>query len=87
MASPPPIVYAITPNKIPAAGGRIVQVVGRNLDLTSTWTIGGGPVNPIQDISTFFSQGGAPAHAAGPADLVVNNSGGSVTVTGGITYI
>jgi hypothetical protein len=84
---PAPIVYAITPNKIPAAGGRSVQVVGRNLDVTTSATIGGAPVTTPELVSTFLSQATAPAHVAGPADLVVNNSSGSVTVTGGITYV
>jgi hypothetical protein len=84
---PAPIVYAISPNRVPAAGGRVVQVVGRNLDVTVSATVGGNPVTGPNLVSTFLSQFTAAAHAAGPADLVVNNSSGSVTVTGGIVYV
>lgn len=84
---PNPVGYYVSPSKVPAAGGRMVQVVGRNLDITVSATVGGAPVTSPGLISTFLSQFACPAHAAGPADLVINNSSGSVTMTGAIVYV
>ena len=90
MAGPVPIIYAISPNRVKAAGSgsSVVQVIGRDLDpVTSTMTFGGAPPTPLERISGFLMQGGAPAHAAGAVDVVVSTAGGTATLVGGLTYV
>lgn len=61
-----PVGYYITP-KILHGSGTIVSLVGQNLDITSTFTIGAGPVVPLERVSTFLTQGGAPTMPSGPS--------------------
>jgi hypothetical protein len=84
---PAPVVYAVTPTRLAAAGGHPMQIVGRDLDLTLSITIGGAPPNPITRVSNYLTNCTAPPHAVGTVDVVVNNSSGTVTAVGAVTFV
>lgn len=79
----------VSPAEGPAAGGTIVGLTGDNLTETTTVTVGGAAVSEVyvtagdKVIRIDFA---VPAHAAGAVDVVVTNSIGSATLTGGFTY-
>ena len=71
----------------PPSGGTRVIIDGQHLYNASV-TIGGQPApiiytyRPFQEFSVAV-----PAGVAGPADIVVNTAGGSITLAGGFTYV
>jgi hypothetical protein len=82
-----PTIFSISPNTGSIYGGSWVTVVGE-IDRSATATIGGIRVSmgwsPTDSTKHILI---TPPHAAGPADVVVMNSGGaSQTVVGGYTY-
>lgn len=87
MAAPAPTIYALSPTTIPAAGGRVVQLVARDLDATTTVTIGGTAATNVAVTSTFLLQCAAPAQAAGPAAVAVTTAGGTTTKVGAVRYV
>lgn len=87
MAGPAPVVYTVTPNKEPAAGGSVVQLVGRELDLASVTVTVGGVTAPVLFVSRFLIQFLAPPHATGRTNITVTTGGGSVSMNGAITYV
>ena len=86
MANPAPVLYAVSPAIVPAGGGRIVQVVGSNIDPLGTIQIGGQPATLFCD-SRFLAQCSAPVHAVGKVNVVVTTSDGTATLTNAITYV
>ena len=86
MANPAPILYAVSPAIVPAAGGRVVQMVGSQIDPLGTVQCGGNPATLFCD-SRFLAQFSAPAHAAGKADVRLTTPDGTVTLVGAITYV
>lgn len=90
MAGPAPVIYAISPTKVKAAGtgSATVQVIGRNLDpATVAVTYGAAAAFLAEPVSAFLYQGTAAAHAAGAVDVVVTTGGGTATLVGGLTYV
>jgi hypothetical protein len=85
MANPVPKLYAVSPAIVPAAGGRVVQFVGFDIDPTGGLTCG-GPATMFCD-SRFLGQFSAPAHAAGKVDLVITCPDGTATLVGAVTYV
>lgn len=87
---PAPIIYAVTPARVKAAGSgsAAIQVVGRYLD-PATVGVTFGAVNAFlaEPVSTFLYQGTAAAHAAGAVDVVVTTAAGSATATAALTYV
>ncbi|MDQ2701875.1 MAG: IPT/TIG domain-containing protein [Pseudomonadota bacterium] len=84
---PPPTISGVSPASGGLAGGTVVTITGTNLGLATAVTFGG-------TAATSFSydpmSGGllaiAPAHAAGPVDVVVTTPGGMATAADGYTY-
>jgi hypothetical protein len=88
MANPAPLAYAISPAIVPAAGGRIVQIVGANIDPASvSLTVAGSAVATTTMDSRFLGQFPAPAHAAGKGNVVITTTDGTATLTNAITYV
>lgn len=80
-----PTIGTITPATGPASGGQSVTITGTEM-IVATVTIGGtaATVTGRTPTSVTFT---TPAHAAGPVDVIVTNSGQSTTVTSGYTYV
>jgi len=81
-------VSSIFPAGGPMSGGQQVTVTGTNFTTTADTvaTIGGAPLaNLVVENSTTL-EGTSPAGSLGPQDVVVTNSVGSATLSGGYTY-
>lgn len=84
-----PARLSLSPASGEAAGGTIVGLSGDNLDDETTVTVGGAAVSEVyvtagdKVVRIDFA---VPAHAAGAVDVVVTNSVGATTLTGGFTY-
>ncbi len=81
-----PTVSSVTPNKGPVAGGTSVVIAGTNLADATSVTVGGTAATVTADTATSITAT-TPAGTAGAADVVVTTAGGSVTDTGGFTYV
>lgn len=84
----PPTISSLSPNSGSTAGGNIVTITGTDLRNYSGVTFGGrgGSINAV-DLAGTFARVSVPPHAAGTVDLVYTTDYGSVTVTGGYTYL
>jgi hypothetical protein len=83
-----PTVTGINPNIGSVAGGAPVTITGTNFTTTAetTVTIGGQPLaNKVVQNATTIT-GNTPPNTAGAKDVVVTNSNGTATLTGGFTY-
>ncbi|HET9597964.1 MAG TPA: IPT/TIG domain-containing protein, partial [Anaeromyxobacteraceae bacterium] len=84
--APPPALLSIAPTSGPEAGGTIVVLTGANFSGAAV-TIGGLPAT-VSVAATASLTVTAPAHAAGPADVVVTNADGQkATLAGAFTYV
>ena len=81
-----PTITGLSPNAGPTAGGSSVTISGANLSNVTSVTIGGAAATLGTNSSTSIVIT-TPAGTAGAADVVVTTAGGSVTSTGGFTYI
>lgn len=87
-----PTLIAISPNSGSISGGQEIWFFGENLDSSTTASFGGTPatgchiyLDTTWGISFFICN--TPASATtGAKDVVVNNGGGTATLTGGYTY-
>ncbi len=86
-AADPVTITNLTPNVGPTAGGTTVDVTGTNFVAGTTVTVGGNPATNVDVTSVTQLSFDTPAGAAGPADVVINNGGGDVTLAGGFTYV
>jgi hypothetical protein len=82
-----PTVTVISPNYGPTAGGTSVTITGTNFVTGTTVTIGGNAATGINVTSSTTITATTPAGTAGAQNVVVTNAGGSVTSTGGFTYV
>lgn len=84
----PPIIERISAPYGSSAGGARVDLIGHNLSSSASVTIGGN----VSNFLTSLPDGSqmtvtTPAGAVGPANVVVTNSAGTVTVQNGYTYV
>jgi hypothetical protein len=86
---PAPLIYAVTPNRSKAAGGRTIQVVGRDFTaVNTTMTIGGTAATNVVPVSSFLLDASVPAGTVGAADVIVTTPAGtSPTAVGAVTYV
>jgi hypothetical protein len=81
-----PIIESINPNHGPPAGGTAVTITGQNFAAGATVTFGGLDAGAVF-VNAQTLNCTAPAHPAGPVDVVVTNPDGqSATRAGGYTY-
>jgi IPT/TIG domain len=84
---PLPTAVSITPAAGPVVGGTPIVIIGTNLT-GATVTIGGVPATSVAvDVTGTVLTAVTPAGVAGNAEVVVTTPAGSVTVTGGFTYV
>lgn len=79
-------VTTISPATVLVAGGTAVTINGTNLAGNKGVQIGGVAATNVVVVSNAKITCTAPAHAAGAVNVVVNDDGGDVTVTNGVTY-
>jgi hypothetical protein len=82
-----PTLTAVTPDTGPALGGTTVTLTGTGLTGTTAVTFDGVPATNLIVVSDTEVTVDTPAHAAGPVDVDVTTPGGTVTLTGGFTYL
>jgi glucose/arabinose dehydrogenase len=81
-------VGSITPNAGPLGGGQAVTITGTNFTASAETavTIGGQPATNVVVQNSTTITATTPANTAGLKDVVVTNSIGTATLTGGYTY-
>ena len=85
--APAPTVSSIAPNSGPAAGGTPVTISGTNFASGATVAIGGAAATNVVVNSSSIVTATTPAHAAGPADVVVVNADRqSATLSTGFSF-
>ncbi|NEW99898.1 transporter [Rhodopseudomonas sp. BR0G17] len=82
----PPTISSISPSSGSTAGGTAVTIGGTNLSGVTSVTVGGASATLGTNTSTSISIT-TPAGTAGARDVIVTTAGGSVTSTGGFTYV
>ena len=88
-AVPPPTVTAVSPTSGPTAGGTAIAITGTNFAAGATVSVGGTPATGVSVLSATQLNATTPAHAAGPADVVVTIGGQSSVTNPGdrFTYV
>ena len=81
-----PSIDSVTPTSGPSAGGTSVTLDGHNLGSATSVTVGGSSALVTADSATSLSVT-TPPGTPGPADVVVTTPDGTVTDTGGFTYV
>lgn len=81
----PAAVSKISPATGPTAGGITVVIEGSNFPGSPTVTLGGQKAQVVAAAATAIVLV-LPAGKAGPADVLIEGTGGQVTVKGGFTY-
>ena len=86
---PPLAVALITPSASLPGGGSEISISGAGFTtaLPTTITIGGVAATDVQIVDAITITATAPAHAAGPVDVVVNIGGTAVTAKGAFAYV
>lgn len=80
-----PTIVGLSPTSGPESGGTVVTITGTNLATTASVTFG-GVIAPFFVISDTSISATTPA-GTGAVDVVLTNTGGSVTATGAFTYV
>jgi len=85
---PMPTITSLVPSAGPLTSGYIVTINGTNLNNGTVTVTFAGTVTPSACTLTSATliTCPAPAHAAGPVDVILTNQGGSVPKTGAYTY-
>lgn len=83
---PPTLTFA-TPNSGPTNGGNSVTFSGTGLTGTTSLTFGGTPVGSFTVNSSTSITATAPAHAAGPVNVVLTTPAGTATSVNAYTYL
>ncbi|TMG40064.1 MAG: hypothetical protein E6H88_00515, partial [Chloroflexi bacterium] len=85
----PPTVTAVSPTSGPTAGGTPIAITGTNFAAGATVSVGGTPATGVSVLSATQLNATTPAHAAGPADVVVTIGGQSSATSPGdrFTYV
>jgi hypothetical protein len=86
MAMAAPTVTRIAPITGPVAGGTPVTVTGTEFVVGATVRIGGNPAGSVTATSSTSISAVTPPGAAGAADVVVTEPGGTATLAGAFTY-
>jgi hypothetical protein len=81
-----PTITSVTPSSGSTAGGTVITITGTNLSGVTSVTVGGRSVTVTGGTPTSIT-GTTPAGTAGPANVAVTTPGGTVTDTGGYTYV
>lgn len=84
---PPPTIASVAPASGSTLGGTTVTITGTNLTGASAVTFGGTAAASFTVDSATQVTATTPAHSAGAVNVVVTTPGGSVTRTGGFTYV
>jgi hypothetical protein len=84
---PTPTVTSITPNSGTTLGGTAVTITGANFTGATAVTIGGTAATTVSVSSATTILATTPAHAPGPASVVVTTPGGTGTGTNLFTYV
>jgi hypothetical protein len=82
-----PVVAAVSPNIGDQAGGLVILITGSNFTGATGVTIGGAAATNLTVASDAAIACVTPAHAVGPADVVVTNGSNSGTLAGGYTFL
>lgn len=83
---PGSVVHSISPRSGAAAGGTVVTIRGNHLDGVSAVKFDGTNGTALAIVGETELRVTTPAGAAGPADVVLVNSGPDGTAPGGFTY-
>lgn len=84
---PAPAVTALSPVTGPAAGGTVVTGTGINLQGVTAVTVGGVAATAVTSVSNTEFRFTTPAGTLGAKDVVVTDDAGTVTLTGGYSYV
>ncbi len=83
-----PTITNIAPASGSTAGGTSITITGTEFANGATVTVGGASATGITVVGSTSITAITPAGAAGPQDVIVTNTdGGTVTSTGGFTYV
>lgn len=84
-----PVVFEVSPNEGPAAGGTVVTISGDNLEGVTgvTFDAVAGTDLDVSNAGAGTIQVTTPAGTAGPADVVVTDAVGADTEVGAFTYL
>ncbi len=82
-----PTLTIATPNSGATTGGNQVFISGTGLTGTTSLTFGGTPASSFTVNSSTSITAIAPAHAAGPVNVVATTPGGSATSVNAYTYL
>ena len=80
-----PTITSLNPTSGPSSGGQSVTITGTNLS-GATVTIGGNAATVTGTTATTATFT-TPAHGMGAVNVIVTTGSGSVTLTGGYTYL
>ncbi len=86
--NPAPVVSTVNPNSGSTVGGTSITITGTGFLANAAVSIGGSPASNVAVANSTTITALTPAHAAGPANVVVTNTDGqSGTKTDGFTYV
>ncbi len=82
-----PVIYSVAPARGPLTGGTELTVYGNRFAEDAAVTIGGQDAGAVNRLSaSALSVRTPPGQAAGPADVVVTQTGGQAILAGGFVY-
>ncbi|NIK47869.1 hypothetical protein FHS46_002186 [Variibacter gotjawalensis] len=81
-----PTLTSVSPTSGPVTGGTGVTITGNNLSGTTSVTFGGTTASAVTVVNATTVTAVAPAHIAGPVDVVVTTPNGNATLTNSFTY-
>ncbi|WP_165482041.1 IPT/TIG domain-containing protein [Legionella beliardensis] len=82
-----PTITTINPTSGSTTGGQTVTITGTNLTGTTSVTFGSTPATGVTVVNDATVTVVTPAGLAGPVDVTLTATGGSVTVPGGHVYV
>lgn len=86
-AAASPSITTVDPAQGATVGGTQITITGANLTGATSVTVGGKPCTSLVVASDTSLTCTTPSGSAGAADIVVTTPNGSVTKTGGFTYV
>src|SRR5262249_11360580 len=86
-SSTAPRITNVTPHAASTAGGATVTVSGANFSADATLSIGGTPATDVTVVDKVTLTAVVPAHAPGPADVVVSVNGVTASLPAGLVYV
>jgi formylglycine-generating enzyme required for sulfatase activity len=82
-----PIITSISPNQGHVNGGALITISGHYLSGTTSVTIGGAPATSLTVVSASTVRVVTPPGILGAKDVSLTTSAGSVSISGGFTYV